>query len=160
SMTRPVALRDRARTRQLIERALLESDREGSHGLRALLSRERGEGSRVHAAGQQHSDRHVCDEVGAHGVAQACPALLPEPGLIGVVTRRERAWTREALKRARTCLPDEQVTGRKLSNLAEDRERGGNRVEREEGLERVEIELPSRQRVELGGERERHFVEA
>ena len=46
------------------------------------------------------------------------------------------------------------MPGRQLADLAEDRERGGNGVGRQERLERVEVEVALRQRVELGGERE------
>ena len=41
-----------------------------------------------------------------------------------------------------------------LADLAEDRQRAGHRVEGEERLERVEIDLATRKRSQLGGERE------
>ena len=46
------------------------------------------------------------------------------------------------------------MAGRQLADVAEDRERRGDRVEREERLERVEVDLALRQRVELRRERQ------
>src|SRR5207302_7375094 len=53
-----------------------------------------------------------------------------------------------------SVLPDEDVPRRKLADLAKDRQRRWNRVEREKRLERVEVDLPTRQRAELGGKRQ------
>jgi hypothetical protein len=44
------------------------------------------------------------------------------------------------------------VPGRELSHVAEDRIRGRDRVEGEEGLEGVEVDLAARQRPQLGRE--------
>ena len=46
------------------------------------------------------------------------------------------------------------MPGRQLAGLAKDRQRGRDRVEGEERLERVEVDLPARQRAQLGGELE------
>ena len=70
-MLRPVTLRDEARTGELVERALLESDRERAQRLGALLGSQSGEERRVDAAREQNADGHVADEVCAHGVPQA-----------------------------------------------------------------------------------------
>ena len=136
-MLRPVALGDAARVGELVERALLEPDRERAQRLGALLGGERGEQRGVDAAGEQHADGHVADEVRAHGVAQARPQLLDELGLLVLAELLERRCRpREALRRStRTVLPDQQVPGRELASLAEDRQRRGDRVEREERLE-------------------------
>ena len=133
---------------------LLEADRERAHRLRALLRRERRERAGVDAAREQHADRDVGDEVRAHRVAQPRTALLDELGLVGVVPRRQRPGPGVPLELDAPVLPGEHVTRRELADLAEDRERRRDRVEGEERLERVEVELARRQRVELGGERE------
>ena len=51
-------------------------------------------------------------------------------------------------------LPDEHVPGRELADVAEDRVRRRDRVEGEERLERVEVDLAARERTELRRERE------
>ena len=86
-------------------------------------------------------------------VAKACPALLEQLSLV-VDSHRQRPGPREALEGDLPVLPGQHVSGRQLADLAEDRERGGNGVGRQERLERVEVEVALRQRVELGGERE------
>src|SRR5262249_31768938 len=51
TVLRRVALRDGARVAELVERALLEADREGPNRLAGFLRRERGERRGVDAAG-------------------------------------------------------------------------------------------------------------
>ena len=46
------------------------------------------------------------------------------------------------------------MPGHQLAHVPEDRQRPRDRVEREEGLERVEVDLAARQRAQLGGELE------
>ena len=91
----------------------------------------------------------------AHRVAQPRAALLDE---LGLVARRAAPAAGPAARSARARRgPSSQVStwpGRQLADLPEDRERRRDRVEGEERLERVEIELALRQRVELRGERE------
>ena len=72
------------------------------------------------------------------------------------LVRGHRRRPREALEpvRAVRLLPDEQVPGRQLADVAEDRQRRRDRVEREERLERVEVDLAARQRAQVGRERE------
>ena len=67
---------------------------------------------------------------------------------------------RVALERDAAVVPRQDVPGRQLADLAEDRERRRDRVEGEERLERVEVDLAAGQRVELRRERERHVVDA
>jgi hypothetical protein len=150
---RPVPLRDGARAVELVERCLLEPDREGPHRLRGLLRRERREHAGVDAAREQHADRHVRDEVRTHRVAEPRPQLLDELRLV-VVPLGQRPRAREPLEPRGAALPDEQVAGRQLAHLAEDRERRRHRVEREERLERVEVDLAARQRAQLRRESE------
>jgi hypothetical protein len=90
----------------------------------------------------------------AHRVAQTRAALLDELGLVVVVPRLERTWPRVFTYCHVAVLPDQDVTREQLPDLAEDRERPRDRVEREERVERVEVDLALRQRVELGRERE------
>src|SRR5205085_5239539 len=125
---RAVPARDRTRPGELVERRFLESDRERADGLTALLGREGGERTGVDAAREQHADGDVRDEMGEDGIAQPRPALFDELGLVCVVARSQRAWTREAPKLELTLAPREQVAGRELADLAEDRQRRGDRV--------------------------------
>ncbi len=149
-----VALGDRSRTGELVERCLLKADREGAHGLRRLLCGERGERTRVDAARQQYAHRHVGDEMCADRVAKPRTALLDQLCLVGVVARRERAGPGEAVEGDDAVAPGQQVSGRELADLLEDRERRGNRVEGEVRLEGVGVDLATGQCVELRGEGE------
>src|SRR5581483_6013348 len=72
----------------------------------------------------------------------------------GAGARRQRPRPGEAPQLRAAVLPLEDVPGRELPDLAEDRERGRDRVEREERLDRVRVERALRQRVELRRERE------
>ena len=91
---RPVPLRHDPGGLELVERLLLEPDRERPDGLGALTRRERGQRGRVDPARQQHADGDVRDQVSAHRVAQ------PLTQLPGQLVRRLRAqlggggWTR------------------------------------------------------------------
>ena len=69
-MIRPVPLRYETGLGAFVEAPLLEADRERVHGLGRLLRGERCEHRRVDAAREQHADRHVCEQMRAHGVAQ------------------------------------------------------------------------------------------
>ena len=132
----------------------IENVRSGSLG---LVGRERGEHARVDAAGEQHADRHVADEVRAHRVAQPRAELLDELGLVLAPTSRCRrgAGPREALELDACRLATRaRGPGGSLRVLPEDRLRRRHRVEREERLERVEVDLAARQRAQLGRERE------
>ncbi len=154
AVDRPVALRDGAGAGELVERRLLEADRERAHRLRRLLGGERGERARVDAAGEQHADGNVGDQMRAHGVAQAGAALLDELGLVLAVPGRERARAREARDRHLAVVPGQRVAGRELLDVDEDRERRRHAVEREERVQRVEADVAVLQRVELRGEAE------
>ena len=81
-MPRPVALGHEPRVAELVERALLEADRERPQRLARLLRRERGERGRVDAAREQHAHRDVAHEVGPDGVGEAGAQLLHELGLV------------------------------------------------------------------------------
>src|SRR5881394_2308895 len=124
---------------ELVERPLLEADRERPERLRALLRRKRCERGGIDPARQEHTHRNVADEMRADRVAQPAAQLS------------ERYWSgpRVALHLHAPGLPDEQVAGRQLAALVEDRERCRDRVEGEEGLETVEVELAARQRSQL-----------
>ena len=79
---RPVALGDEPRVGELVERALLEADRERVQRIVRLLGGERGEQRGVDAAGEQDADRDVADEMRAHRVAQPRAQLLDELRLV------------------------------------------------------------------------------
>ena len=64
-MVGAVQLGHAARQLELVERALLEADRERAHAVGALARGQRGERRRVDAARQHHADRDIGDEVGA-----------------------------------------------------------------------------------------------
>ena len=155
-MLRAVALGHEPRVGQLVEAPLLEADRKRAQRLRRLLGGERGQHGRVDPAREQHADRHVGDEVGAHGVAHAGAQLLDELRLVLVahLGRRNRGRPRVPDEGAPSVLPGEDVPGLELPHVAEDRQRRRDGVEGEEGLERVEVDLSARQRAQLGGERE------
>ena len=147
---------------QLVERALLEPDREGAHAVGALARGERGERRRVDPAGQHHADRHVRDQMRADGVAQALAQLGRQLRLaLGALpARRHRPRAGVAAQPRLAVLHDQDVTGRELSRFLEDRQRRRDRVEREERLERVQVDFTrhlglAQQRLQLGRERQR-----
>ncbi len=148
-MPGPVALGDRTGARELVERRLLEADREGANSVSRLLRGERRQCARVDAAGEQDADGDVGDQVRTHRVAQARPALLDELRLVVVRSLGQRARPGVPLDRRTVVRPAQRVSGRQLPDLAEDRERRRDDVEREERLERIEVELAGRQRVQL-----------
>ena len=93
----------------------------------------------------------------AHRVAHPCTELLDELRVVvgadigGVDGRRPR----EALDAHVTVVvPDEDVSRLELARVAEDRERRGNRVEREESRHGVMVDLTARERAQLGRKRE------
>jgi len=149
-----VALDNETHVAKLVERALLEADRERPQRLAHLLGGERGQDRGIDAAGEQHANRDVADEMRANRVAQACPQLLDELGLLLVAELAARCRAREALQPRLAAVPDEQMSGQELPALPEDCQRRRDRVEREEGLERVEIDLAAGQRAQLRRELE------
>ena len=151
---RLVALRHEPRIVALVEAALGEADRERVHRLRRLLRRERGERRRVDAARQEDADRHVREEMRPHRVAHPRAQLLDELRLVAVaqLVLGRGAGPRIPLERDLAVLPNEDVSGRQLPDVAEDRVRRRDRVEGEERLERVEVDLAARQRSQLGRE--------
>ena len=78
----PVPLRDLARVGQLVERALLEADREGLHPLGRLERCQGGQRARVDTAREEHAHRNVGDQVRSHRVPQSGAELLRQLGLV------------------------------------------------------------------------------
>src|SRR5581483_11799291 len=154
AVPRSVPLRDEPRVRELVERTLLEADRERPQPAARLRRRQRGQRRRVDASGQEHADRDVAHEVRADGVPEPRPELLREhgPGLAPQLARRRRPGEPREPDPAAT-LPHEQMPGRQLPGPAEDRVRRRDRVEREKTFERVEVDLAPRQRPQLRRER-------
>ena len=159
-------LRHHPRPVELVERALLEPDRERPHPLVAGLRRQRGQRRGVDAAGEEHPHRHVGEQVGADGVEQPLAQLGGQlaRGLPADVGRGGGSRPGIALDPGVGAgLPGQQVAGGQLASGAEDRQRGGDRVERQEGVERVQVDLPGKarvaqQRLELRGEGQRAGV--
>ena len=154
------ALGDRPRAAQLVEAALVKADRERPQALAGLLRRERGQQPGVDAATQPDADRHVADEVRADAVTQPRRELLRELALVlraHVARRRGRGAAPAPDLRRVAWAPVQQRAGLELADVAEDRQRRGDRVEREVRLERVGVELAAKawhraQRLELGCE--------
>src|SRR4029077_14669330 len=95
----------------------------------------------VDAAREEHADGNVGDEVGADRVSEPCAALLDELRFVLVVARRQRSGPGESVEAERPGFPRESVPRLQLPDVAEDRERRRHGVEREERLERIEIDL-------------------
>ena len=156
-----VALGDQSGLLELVEGALLEADRERADPVRAFARRERGERRGVDPSREQHADRHVGDEMGPDRIPQALTqlggehvrVLAPDP------FRGNRARASVPAEADVGAVGDQQVAGRELARLAEDRERRRDRVERQESLERVQVDFlgearHGEQRLQLGRERE------
>jgi len=151
-MVRPVALGDEPSVGALVEAPLLEADRERVHGLRRLLRCERGEHGGVDSARKKHADGHVGQQVGAHRVAQAGAQLLDELRFVVAAELLDGHGAGAGIAAELDAVafgPHEQVACGQLPRVAEDRVRRGDRVEREKGLERVEIDLAARERAQL-----------
>src|SRR5256885_14637842 len=91
--------------------------------------------------------------MGAHGVAQPRAQLLDELRLV-VRSRRKRRGPCKALESHDAVLPRQEMAGGELARLPEDRKRRGDRVEGQEGVDGVEIDLAARKRAQLGRKRE------
>ena len=76
-----------------------------------------------------------------------------------VPTSRGRRRPREALQ-LDAAVPHQKVSGRQLARALEDRERSRNGVEGKEPFERVQVDLPARQRTQLRRERDLVCVRA
>src|SRR6185369_5653310 len=63
-------LRDAPSVGRLVERILLEADREALDRSRVELGHERGDRARIEAAAQQHTDGNVTDQLLPDGVTQ------------------------------------------------------------------------------------------
>src|SRR5215471_9974904 len=87
----------------------------------------------------------------SHRVAQPRAELLDEFRLVAEaqLVLAGGAWARKSLDRDLAVLPDEHVAGRELPDVAKDRVRSRDRVEGEERLERIQIDLAARQRPQL-----------
>src|SRR5919204_6659188 len=119
---RAIALRNQARVTELVERALLEADRERAQRLAGRFRGECRKGGRVDPAREQHTDRDVRDQVGSDRVPQAGAELLDQLGLVVLpeLVRGCRRRPGEALEPEVAILPDEQVARRELARMPED----------------------------------------
>jgi hypothetical protein len=161
-MVGAVSLRDEPRPVELVEGALFEPDREGADLVAAFGGGEGGERAGVDPAREEHPNRNVGDQMRADGVAEPAAELLGErllifgPELIGWGRRRSRV----SADRHLSPLGDQEVPGRQLPRLLEDRQGCRDRIEGEERLERVGIDLAgetglAEQRLQLRCKRER-----
>jgi hypothetical protein len=138
-----VPVRDQPGLLELVERALLEADREGADPVRALAGGQARERGRVDPARQQHAHRHVGDEVRADRVAEPLTKLFREL-LLAFGARAvggDRPRTRIPSQADVSAGRDQNVARGQLPRFPEDRERRRNRVEREKGLQRVQVDL-------------------
>ena len=84
------------------------------------------------------------DEMRSHRVSQPRAQLLDQLGLVVVPELGQRPRVRAGAKRSIRVFPRSRTStwpGGSLRDLAEDRQRRRDRVEGEEGLERVEVDL-------------------
>jgi hypothetical protein len=152
-----VELSDLARTRELVEGALFEADRERLHPLAAFERGKRRERSRVDAARKQHADRYVGEQMRPHRVSQARAQLLRQLVLVlgSHFPGRNGGGPRVALQSRLAAFPDEQMAGRKLLRPLPDRKRRRDRVEGEESFKGVEVDLAAGESLQLRREGER-----
>ena len=160
-MVGAVAVGDQAGPGELVEARLLEADREGLHSLPLLAGRQRRQAGGVDTPGEQHADRHVGDQVGAHRVAQRLAQLIGQSGLrpLPDPLGRHRPRPRVALLAQRTVPPAERAPRWQLARLGEDRQRRRDRVEGEEGSSATGIDGAREtgqleHRLELRGKRD------
>ena len=73
-------LRDQARVLQLVERRLVEADREGLHARAGGLRHQADHHARVDAAGEKRAERHVADQMRGDGAGQHVAQLLDGVG--------------------------------------------------------------------------------
>ena len=152
------AARDLARVRALVERRVVEGDRERLHPRRAVGAREGRDGGRVEAAAQEDADGDVRDELPVDGVVHPRPQLACELALLAARPRTRRAGLPECLLLGENAVfPDQEVPGAELSRALDDRVRSlhvvGEQVGDEPGLARSTRDRGMRhQRRELGRE--------
>ena len=139
-----VALGHEPGGRELVERLLLEADRERAHALGALARGKRGQRGGVDPAREQYPDRHVRDEMGADRVPEPIKKLGGKEviALAANVAGGGRARARVVAQLRLPAVPDQHLPRAQLARLVEDRQRPGNRVEGEERLERVKVDPP------------------
>ena len=82
--------------------------------------------------------------MGTNRISHARAQLLDELGLLVVSHLDGRRRPRKPTQVSMAIRPDQHVAGRQLPDLAEDRQRCGNRVERQERLDRIEVDLAAR----------------
>jgi hypothetical protein len=166
-MVGAVATGEEPRPLELVEARLLEADREGLQRLGLLAGGEGDDAGRVDAAREQHTDRHVGNQVGADRAAQGLAQLARQlpgratPDCIGC----DRRGPRVAPLRQPAVAPDGHGAGRKLARLGEDRQRRRDRVEGQVGGDGAGVDLTReagllQHRLQLRGEGERAVDEA
>ena len=142
-----VPLRDQPGRLTLVEVPLVEPDRERADRAGALLCREGRERGRVDAAGKQHADGNVGDQMCANGVAKPIKELDGERFFVLGAHRLGRDGGRSGVLldahvlTASALFPNEHVSREELSGLREDGHRSGHEAEREKCLESVEIDF-------------------
>ena len=80
----------------------------------------------------------------AHRISHPRAQLLDELRLLVVSHLNGWSGPRKTLQVSMAVGPDEHVAGGQLPDLAEDRQRRGNGVEREKRLDRIEVDLSAR----------------
>jgi hypothetical protein len=127
------------------------ADRPGHH---------RHDGTRIDAAGQERTERHLGDHAQPHALAE--PLEQFRLCVFGVMMRRREAHVPVLLRRRQrpaSRRTNQRVRGRQLERGTEDGARLGHVAEREVVLDSVRIDAPlqravRQQRLELGAEQQ------
>ncbi len=149
---------DGARVLALVVALVCEADRERAHRLRRLLGHQRDDDARVDAARQQRAERDVGDQPAANRCGdRRADALEPLPFVHARFGRLGAPVTLDALGRS---LRDEDVAGSQLVDAADGGPIAGDVLQREIGVDRVEVDLSRdpgepQERLQLGREGER-----
>ena len=159
---------DARRGLRLVERRIVEADREGPHAARARSGHDRHDQTAVEAARQERAERHVADEPPRHGVADETLAAvdrLPEraPGRAlsgGRGRQRPEPALGLLLPSGGGALQDEERSRREMAHAAEECSGSRDVLSREIGVDTqrigraIEGDRGGEQGIELRGEDE------
>src|SRR5205085_478167 len=114
---------------------------------------ERGQDRGVDASGQQHPYRDIGEEVGADGFAQTVAELRRQllRRLFSEAALGRRLGARVADQAQSIPSAERDVPRGELAGCPVDRERRGHRVECQERLQRLRIDLPREVRLSEQG---------
>ena len=146
-----------ARVLELVERRLVEADRERLHRAPDAAAISADDEARVDAAGEERAERHVADQVRADGVARAPRAAARRRPLPIRRTFPSAGTASTARSRCGRRCHVSRWPGGSLRTSLEDRPVARRVEERQVVIERVGIELArqvgrAEQRLDLGAE--------